>query len=274
MTIAHTRVQFACRIARQAGALLRERFGRLASLGVTKKGAVDLLTEADRASEALIVGRLLERFPGDAVLAEEGGSAGATSSAPFTWVVDPLDGTTNYVHSCRRFAVSIGLVSAADGPIAGVVAAPAEDTLWYGTVADGAAFEVVGEAAPKLIGVSSCVALSEALVATGFPYDRRDTAVALLEPVRRALQQTRGVRRMGAAALDFVDVARGAFDGFFEPRLAPWDMAAGVALVRAAGGVVTAYEGARFELDSSGVIAAGPGIHDALVALVAGGAGS
>lgn len=253
--------------------MLLETWGRLDRLAVTKKGAVDLLTQADQASEALITAQLQDLFPADAIVGEESGASGAAADdAPFTWVIDPLDGTTNYVHGCRHFAVSIGLLDHAGEPVAGAIHAPVYRETYFGEVGEGAWSETPGAGTePRRLAISTRTDLGEALLATGFPYDRRRTAEDLLKPVYRVLTQARGFRRMGAASLDFVDVARGAFDGFFEPRLAPWDMAAGSAIVRAAGGIVSAYGGAPFDVHGASVIASNPRLHASLVALVAGG---
>ena len=271
MSPLETRLDTAFKIARSAGEVLLRFWGGADELGTVKKGEVDLLTAADRASEKLIVAEIRARYAGDGIIGEEGGSHDSgRADCSYTWIIDPLDGTTNFVHGSRHFAVSIGIVDRANEPVAGVIHAPVYGATWLGQVGRGA-FVVERERLKRQpIEASRCEHLSEALIATGFPYDRRDTAKELLKPVLRVLEQTRGVRRMGAACLDFVDVARGAFDGFFEPRLAPWDMAAGVALVRAAGGLVSDLEGRRFALNGPGVIAAGPRLHPALVGLVRG----
>lgn len=266
------RLAVAMAVAREAGEIAMAAFGRLVAGDVHHKGTVDLLTRVDKESEALIRRRLSAAFADDGILGEEGGTSGPSNSR-FVWVVDPIDGTTNYVHRSPHFAVSIGLCdSSVDStgltPVAGVIHAPAYGiggTSWLGS--DAGAYRCSHGAEQKWepMQVSACGRLGDALIATGFPYDRADHVDALLAPVGRALAKTRGVRRMGAASLDFAYVAEGIFDGFFEYRLAPWDMAAGAAIVRAAGGLVTDGAGGRFRLDSSCVVAAGPGIHGALL---------
>jgi myo-inositol-1(or 4)-monophosphatase len=249
-------------LARQAGGILMGYVGRLRD--VRLKGEVDLVTEADQASEDLLVSGLLEAFPGDCVLGEEGGVAG-TPDAPFQWVLDPLDGTTNFVHGLPHFGVSVGLVQ--DGvPVAGILHVPPLDDLYVGVVEQGATRN--GE--PIRVDVRD--RLDESVVATGFPYDRRARATALVTVVARAIEQARAVRRCGAASLDLMGVASGMFGGFWEEGLAPWDMAAGVALVRAAGGQVTGFEGAPFDLHDGRIIASNGPLHDALTALVGPGA--
>ena len=245
-------------LAEGAGHEIMRHFGRLKA--VRHKGVVDLVTEADEASEAYLIGALRECFPQDAIVAEEGGRE-LGAYGPWRWVIDPLDGTTNFTHGSEHFAVSVGLCYD-DAPVGGVIHAPARGLSWH-------AFEGGGCWCGELpVQVSRTQHLNDALVATGFPYDRRVTAAQLLQPVERALRSCRGLRRQGAAALDFVDVARGVFDGFWEARLSPWDMAAGVVLVREAGGRVTDYGGGPFRLEGDTVLASNGIIHDALVALV------
>ena len=244
------RLELARGAAEAAGKVLMAHFGRLTA--VARKGAVDLVTAADHASEDHLVRVISRAFPGDAILAEERGGAGA-QDAPWCWVVDPLDGTTNFVHRLDHFAVSVGLTWRGE-PVAGET--------YHGAVGAGA------WCGGRRLAVSETSDLADALVGTGFPYDRRDVAGALLAPVERALQACRGIRRFGAAALDLARVATGSLDGFWEPRLAPWDMAAGVALVREAGGRVSAYGGAPFELGGASVVASNGHIHEALVGVV------
>ncbi len=261
------RVRLSRAIAEGAGRISNARFGQLReSAHITRKGEVDFATEADRLSEAHIVQAIRQSFPHDAIVGEEGGEMGpAPAEAAWTWYVDPLDGTTNFMHGVRRFAVSIGL--ACEGRlVAGVVHDPIHRETWYAWEGGGAFCD--GPDGERRVHVSSTTDVGDALVATGFPYDRRQTAPRLLPAVQRVMQAARGVRRQGAAALDFVDVAAGVFDGFWEPRLKPWDMAAGVVLVREAGGTVTAYGGAPFDLHGDSMVCSNGLVHEALVALV------
>jgi myo-inositol-1(or 4)-monophosphatase len=255
------RLEAAVEIAEAAGAVLATYHGRrdLAE----KKGEVDLVTEADRRAEALIVERLHARFPRDAYLAEEGAEHGLLE-AGFAWIIDPLDGTTNFVHASEHFAVSIGIAYRGE-LVAGVVHAPILGRTYRGRVGDGA------WSAGERLRVSPVAELGLALVGTGFPYDRRSRADELLAPLRRAIQTTHGVRRKGAASLDLVEVARGTLDGFWETGLAPWDMAAGVVLVREAGGLVTAYGGRPFDVGQRTILASNGLVHEELVRLVDGG---
>lgn len=234
--------------------------GFLGHHGVTHhKGAVDLVTAADEAAEALLRRELLALFPEDALLAEEGG-AGGRAGAPWTWVVDPLDGTTNFVHGLHHFAVSVGILY--EGvPVAGVIHAPAYARTWHGAVGRGVWLD------DRPVQVAPTSELGEALLATGFPYDRRTKARALLGPVERALVAARGLRRMGSAALDLAHVASGHFGGFWEQGLKPWDMAAGVALVREAGGRVTDFDGAPWDPADGLIVATNGSLHAAVVAI-------
>lgn len=249
-------------IAEDAGRCLLAHLGRLD--GVDQKGRGDLVSAADRAAEELIVAALGARYPTDRVVAEEGhdraGSGGADRP---TWYVDPLDGTTNFVHGLPIFCVSLGLAVAGE-PVVGVVHLPALGRTYRAARGHGAWLGA------RRLHASGAERLDDALLATGFPYNRYDTAAALLRPVERALRIARGVRRMGAAAADLAFVAEGALSGYWEPRLKPWDLAAGLVLVREAGGVATDFDGAPDVLAACDVVAAGPALHPALLRLVRG----
>lgn len=253
------RVDLAKAISQKAGECLLAFVGRLE--GHELKGAVDLVTSADRASEALLVGHIRRLFPRDAILAEEGGHCGAEESR-WGWVLDPLDGTTNFVHQVPRYAVSIGLTFD-QRPVAGIIFDPSQGDLHWAVQGQGAFTN------DSQIHVSTASTLAQSLLVTGFPYDRLETADALCQILARVLRVGRGVRRLGAASLDFVDVARGVFAGYWEERLAPWDMAAGVVLVREAGGSVTTFGGDLWSLESPSVLASNGTIHDALRECVA-----
>ena len=221
------------------------------------KGTVDLVTETDVAVEELITARL--RAETDLpVLGEEGGRTG--EDAGTIWVVDPIDGTTNFAHRVPHFAISIGLWLP-DGPRLGVVRSPAADESFW---CDGEASYLNHDRLPRL----SPPPLGSALLASGFPYDRQvnpENNVDLWEAFMRRCQ---GVRRFGAAALDLAWVAAGRIDGFWEPRLKAWDFAAGVALVRCAGGVVTEYDGCPIRLESASLVAAAPTLHAQMLEVI------
>jgi len=238
-----------------AGQLLRERLGRVGEIRF--KGAVNLVTEADVASERLILERIRSAFPEHAVLSEEvGASEGATGSR-YLWVVDPLDGTTNFAHGYPQFAVSIAFVI--DGVTElGVVYQPVTDELFLAQRGAGAFRN------GHRIRVSDEDTLLMALLATGFPYDLERRKHAL----RHFAQFTtlaRAIRRDGSAGLDLCAVAAGRFDGFWEPDLAPWDTAAGALIVREAGGTVTDYTGSPLTLESVSCVASNGKLHQAML---------
>jgi len=254
------RVELAKTLSQRAGAYLRERFGDVSR--VSYKGSVDLVTEADENAEALIRAGVAADFPEDCILAEETGESGDASGA-WCWVIDPLDGTTNFVHGVRRFAVSVGITYFGE-PVGGVIYDPSHGETFHACSGSGAWCN------DEKLQVSARRQLGESLLVTGFPYNRAECATELTTVAARALEQARGLRRFGAACLDLVDVARGVLDGYWEPRLCPWDMAAGVVLVREAGGTVSRYGGLDFDLQSPDLIATNGHIHSALIAMVDG----
>lgn len=226
-------------IAEEAGEALLERFGRLRAHEIERHGARDVVTSADRISEELIRRRLGARFPKHRILGEEGGrgqnARDAAAEGP-VWIVDPLDGTVNFVQGIPFFCVSIGYVE--DGvPRLGVVHAPVLEQTFWGAPGSGA-FE--GE---RPVSVSVTPVLEEAILATGFAYDRHRVEDDNFDNTKRLGLRSRGIRRMGSAALDLAYVASARLDGFWELHLNAWDVAAGAALVRAAGGCVTDQQG-------------------------------
>lgn len=243
----------ATEIARDAGSLLAELFERPHE--ISYKRPRDLVTEADRRSEALITERLTLHFPDHAIVAEEGG--GRKTSSDYCWYVDPLDGTTNFAHGFPVFCVSLGLAYK-DVPVAGVVYDPIRKELY--TAESGAGAFLNG----KRLSVSKIQELSESLVATGFPPYTTDHHVNIIY-FTRFTQASHGVRRPGSAALDLCSVASGRFDGFWEQRLNPWDKAAGVLMVTEAGGKVTDLAGNPFNLLEHEVFASNGLIHDAML---------
>ena len=242
-------------VAEEAGALLLERFGRLTGAEIQRKGPRDYVTAADKDAEALIVRRLTEAFPGHAILAEEGTKI-EHDGAP-TWIVDPLDGTTNFIQGIPIFCVSIGLVENGK-PILGVVHAPALSQTFWGGPGQGAWEN------DRPISVSATPAISESVVATGFAYDRNRLADTNIDNFVKLGMVVRGIRRFGAAAIDLAYVASGRLDGFWELHLQPWDCAAGAALIRAAGGKVTDFRGGEDWLFGRHIVATNGLIHDGL----------
>lgn len=249
--------EIAVRAALDAGALLRGRLNQ--DRTVDYKGVIDLVTDADRAAEELISGRIRGAFPDHRFIGEEGTRGAA--EATYGWVVDPLDGTTNYTHAYPHFAVSIALEAHGE-VILGVVNDPMRTELFVAERGRGATLN----GAP--IGVTTEDSLLRSLLATGFPYDpaSRGEALAVWNALMDACQ---GVRRDGAAALNLAWVAAGRLDGFYERNLKPWDMAAGSLIVGEAGGTVSRYDGTPFATYGDEVVAAGPGLHDRLRAVIA-----
>ena len=245
-------LNFAIETAREAGRLLLEKFGRITS--ITKKGDINLVTEADLASEALIVERIKSYYPKHAILAEEGGDVIVVEGeSSWKWIIDPLDGTTNYAHGYPCFCVTLALEKAGSVAI-GVTYDPTRDELFSAEKGQGASLN------GRQIRVSETEEIGNALIVTGFPYDfkqRRDFARHLTEFMMRS----RGVRRDGSAAIDMAYVACGRFDGFWEEGLNPWDVAAGYLLIEEAGGRVSYYDGSEFSIYKPPLCASNGRIH-------------
>lgn len=246
--------------ARQAGALLRERMGRVRGIE-TKGGNVrDLVSEIDRASEQLIIGTIASRYPDHAILAEESG--GGVQTVEYRWVIDPLDGTINYIHGVPVFCVTIALERKGE-IIAGVVYDPNLNELFTAEKGSGAFLN------GKRLQVSATPDLISSLLVTGFPYDIADNPDHAVEHFVRFLKEARGVRRLGSAALDLSYVAAGRFDGFWEVSLNPWDMAAGGLFVLEAGGMVTDFSGRPSSIYKKQILASNGIIHQAMLDVLA-----
>src|SRR5579872_5383871 len=240
-------------IAREAGALLMEYFRQ--NVKIEYKGEADLVTVADRKSEALIRDRLLQRWPSFDILGEEGGLQDKGSD--YRWYVDPLDGTTNFAHGFPVFCVSIGL-DYKGNRIAGVIYDPTRDELFAAEQGGGAYLN------QQRIHVSKIANLAECLVATGFPSHKRHKNPNIFFYHQITLH-THGVRRAGSAALDLCYVACGRFDGFWGCNLDPWDTAAGALIVEEAGGKISRFDGSAFQIDRRETLASNGLVHDALV---------
>ena len=243
----------AVEIAREAGALLAQLSKRPHE--ISYKRPSDIVTEADRRSEALIVERLRSRFPKHAIVSEEGG--GQKANSDYCWYVDPLDGTTNFAHGFPVFCVTLGLAYR-DEVAAGVVYDPMREELFTAERGGGAYLND-----HQRLRVSRNASLSECLVATGFPPFMRDHELNI-QLYYRFTRLTHGVRRAGSAALDLCSVAAGRFDGFWELKLNPWDKAAGSLMVTEAGGQVTDLEGGPFQLLGEAIFASNGLVHDAM----------
>ncbi len=225
---------------------------------VSHKGPTNLVTEVDLAAEKLIVSTILEAFPDHSIQAEE--NYGRTKRGGYTWIVDPLDGTTNYAHRYPVFAVSIGLE--VDGELEwGIVYNPNLEEVFTARCGSGSFCN------GSRLRVSRTTDLSLSLLATGFPYDIR-TSRANLDNFANFMLRAQAVRRGGSAALDFCYVAAGRFDGFWELSLHPWDCAAGFLIVREAGGLVTDFSGAPGSIDRPEVVASNGLIHEQMLAVL------
>ena len=248
-------------VAREAAELALE--GWRSGTSIRKKGTIDLLTEYDLKTEALIRERLSAAFPEHRIVGEEGEVR--EGSAEFTWYVDPIDGTTNFAHGHPFFCVSIALwaegAGAGHGEIA-VVSAPALGVTWNARRGGGAFRN--GERCHT----SGTRELKDALGATGFPYDRWDSTEDNLREHRAFLKRTRGIRRCGSAAIDLCLVAEGTYDLYWEQKLAPWDMCAGAILVIEAGGTLSDYDGGAAEPRAGRLVATNGPLHDATLALL------
>lgn len=238
-----------------AGVLLRH-YGKIRR-SIENKGAVNLVTKADKEAEAKVLKYLRARHPDHSILAEESWDGNRVVPPGYAWIVDPLDGTTNYAHGLEHFAITIAV--ALDGiPQAGIVFDPLREQAYVALRGRGATCN------NRPIRVSDAGALSRSLIVTGFPYDRRKRIPELMALYGAFLKRTHGVRRFGVAALDLAYVAAGKFEGYYEPGLYPWDVAAGWLLVEEAGGRVTQYDGGAFHLFSPNILAAGRGVHGAM----------
>lgn len=251
-------LDFAVQTARSAGQILKEGLNRPHE--VRYKGAIDLVTEMDVASEKHVIDAIRARFPDHAILAEESGHS-ERENAQYRWVIDPLDGTTNYAHHLPIFCVSIGLEK--DGvPLLGAIYAPAIDELYAAERGGGATLN------GRAIHVSPTSELSKGLLVTGFPYDIKVKGANLIH-FANFLNESQAVRRLGSAALDLAWVAAGRFDGFWEPRLAPWDLCAGSVIVAEAGGKVTNYDGSHFSIYGREVLASNGALHAQMMDVLA-----
>jgi myo-inositol-1(or 4)-monophosphatase len=253
----------AVEVAREAAAILREGYGRAEQ--VDFKGVVNLVTEWDRRSEALIVNSLRSAFPSHAIFAEERGPDGRNSD--YQWVIDPLDGTTNFAHGLPVFAVSIALVHLGR-PVAGVVVDPVRDEYYTAEAGGGACLN------GRPIHVSTTDSLSVSLLGTGFPYNLRTNPDNNLPHFVDFAVRTQAVRRIGSAALDLAWTAAGRFDGYWELWLHTYDVAAGALIVAEAGGMVTDATGGDQYLSGDSIVASNGLIHQAILQVLRDGEGA
>ncbi len=245
-------------LARRAGEILRAAYGQ--GVAVYQKGEIDLVTEADHRSEAFLIGEIRQRFPGHAIVSEESGQIDGQDCC--VWYIDPLDGTVNFAHGVPIFTVSIGYAEGGQMRL-GVVYDPMRDECFSAELGCGARLN------GQPIHVSKADDLNHSLMVTGFPYDVRTNPNNNLELYKQFTMNAQGVRRLGSAALDLSYVASGRFDGYWEIRLSPWDLAAGSLIAREAGATVTSLSGETDVMAPPyGILACSPGIHEQMLAIM------
>lgn len=249
----------ALKAARAGAHIVREGFG--SAVGAEYKGRADPVTEIDRSSERHILEVIHHHFPDDPVLAEESAGSGTPGKAPRVWVVDPLDGTVNFIHAIPHIAVSVALW--VEGRAAAGVVIDVMHGEEFTATASGGAYS-----GGNPITVSPQESLGLSLVATGFPYDHNVHGAAYAANLGQVLTLVQGVRRLGSAALDLAWVASGRYEGYWEFGLKPWDMAAGVLLVKEAGGAASTPRGEDCDLGDTGIVASNGLIHEGLLAAV------
>lgn len=248
----------AVKTARLAGSLLKDHLGHAGRIEF--KGAVDIVTELDKRSEALIIGEIKKAFPGHGILAEE--SPEETTGTRKRWIIDPIDGTTNYAHGFPFFCVSIAYEEAGE-VLFGVVYNPMLDELF--TAEKGRGAHLNGEK----IGVSKVDSLDRSLLATGFPYDLRSSKDNNFDHFSNFSRRAQAIRRAGSAALDLSYTAAGRFDGFWEMKLKPWDVAAASLILKEAGGTITGFSGGPFSIYSDECLASNGLIHEEMLEVLA-----
>ena len=241
--------------ARKAGRRLARDFGEVSELQVSKKGPGDFVSQADLKSEEILREELEKARPGYGFLGEEGG-LDEGSDKTHRWIVDPLDGTTNFLHAIPHFAVNIALERDGSGIVAGLTYNPISNEMFWAEKGKGAFLN-----SEKRLRVSARRNLEESLIATGIPFAGKPGHGVFLKELHQMSQRVSGVRRFGSAALDLAYVAAGRFDGYWERGLKPWDTAAGWLIVAESGGVITTADGGTFTLEDGTVLAANPDLH-------------
>jgi myo-inositol-1(or 4)-monophosphatase len=255
-------LNIAVKAARSAGAIINRASLDLDLLKVNTKAPNDFVTEVDRASEAAIIETLLGAYPGHAILAEESGRAHGAQDSDYLWIIDPLDGTTNFIHGFPVYAVSIALAFKGQVQQA-VVYDPTRNDLYYASKGRGAFLN------DRRLRVSKRIRLIECLIGTGFPFRSDDDFKGYLQILEKVMPACAGLRRPGAAALDLCHVAAGWTDGFFETGLHPWDVAAGSLMITEAGGLVGNFTGEADYLYQREVVAGNPKVYGQLVQVLA-----
>ncbi len=255
----HPMLTIAVKAARRAGNLIHRAADNLDHLTVTKKSHADYVSEVDRVAEQTIIETLLDAYPNHAILAEESGTQG---DSEYVWVIDPLDGTTNFLHGFQQYAVSIALLHN-DVLTQAVVYDPTKNDLFTATRGRGAFLN------DRRLRVSKRLELADCLIGTGFPYTRFEHMDAYIAIFRDMMQKTAGLRRPGAASLDLAYTAAGRYDGFFETGLQAWDMAAGCLLIIEAGGMVGDLQGNDGYLKSGNLCAGNPKVYEQMLQVIA-----
>jgi myo-inositol-1(or 4)-monophosphatase len=258
----HPMLNIAIKAARSAGNIISRASMGLDLIKVNTKAPNDFVTEVDHHAEAAVIETLLEAYPGHAILAEESGRSHGAKDSEYLWIIDPLDGTTNFIHGLPMFSVSIALAFRGQLQQA-VVYDPARNDLFFASKGRGAFLN------DRRLRVSKRNRMADALIGTGFPFRRGDHFKRYMQMLEMVMLACAGVRRPGSAALDLCHVAAGHYDGFFEPGLSPWDMAAGALMVTEAGGLVGNFTGESDFLYQREVIAGNPKIYGQLVQMLA-----
>ncbi len=248
----------AVRAARQAGSIVMRSFNRIDTLTIAEKKANDFVSEVDRASEQAIIETIRRSYPHHAILAEE---SGVHEGNEYQWIIDPLDGTTNYLHRFPQFSISIALQHRGQ-LVSAVVYDPTRDEMFTASRGNGALLN------DRRLRVTEQKSLHGALIGTGIPYSDQQYMDAYLAMMKDIAVDTAGIRRPGSAALDFAYVAAGRIDGFWELGLNAWDFAAGALLVREAGGMVSDIRGGDRHMESGNVVAGGIRVHRELVKII------
>ncbi|MDZ5456606.1 inositol monophosphatase family protein [Azohydromonas lata] len=257
----HPMLNIAIKAARAAGAIINRASLDLDILRINTKGPNDFVSEVDQAAEQVIIETLLQAYPGHGILAEESGREHGARNSEYVWIIDPLDGTTNFIHGFPVYAVSIALAHRGVVQQA-VVYDPSRNDLFYATRGRGAFLN------DRRLRVSKRTRLQDALIGTGFPFRRGDNFKRYMKMFEEVMQQCAGLRRPGAAALDLCYVAAGYYDGFFETGLNPWDIAAGSLIITEAGGLIGNFTGESDYLYQREVVAGSPRIYGQLVQIL------
>jgi myo-inositol-1(or 4)-monophosphatase len=255
-------LNIAVKAARAAGAIINRAALDLDLLKISSKGPNDFVSEVDQAAEQAIIDILLQAYPGHGILAEESGRAHGAKNSEFVWIIDPLDGTTNFLHGFPVYAVSIAL--AHRGQVQqGVVYDPTRNDLFYASRGRGAFLN------DRRLRVSKRTRMNDALIGTGFPFRKGDNFKRYVKMFEEVMQNCAGLRRPGAAALDLCYVAAGYYDGFFETGLNPWDIAAGSLMITEAGGLIGNFTGEADYLHQREVVAGTPKVYGQMVQMLA-----